>query len=309
MISFNLTDVTKSDVKFKINKFPDGQQDVVITNFAFGSLNNLIQLPIEIKSRFSSFKDLELIICATKALRNIGVKEIHLFIPYVLGARSDRKFVEGGTSYLKDVVAPILNQQSYETVTVLDAHSDVTEACINNYVGKTNVDFVKWATREITNGVIYPKGVNPGKYPFLIVSPDAGAMKKIYNVASGIGYEDEIIIASKHRDIATGTIKETRVPIESSQMGNSYVIIDDICDGGRTFTELARAIRRKHAGIMIPKIYLIVTHGIFSSGFLELFRTFDKVYCTNSYKDIDDKETIIGCDIPVSNLVKQLNIF
>jgi len=45
------------------------------------------------------------------------------------------------------------------------------------------------------------------------------------------------------------------------------------------------------------KLYLIVTHGIFSAGFDELGKYFEQIYTTNSYKDIDNE------------LVKQSNIF
>jgi ribose-phosphate pyrophosphokinase len=74
------------------------------------------------------------------------------------------------------------------------------------------------------------------------------------------------------------------------------VIVDDICDGGRTFLEIAKTIRSER-NISILKIYLVVTHGIFSAGFDELKKHFDGIYCTNSVSDIDNE------------LVKQLNIF
>jgi ribose-phosphate pyrophosphokinase len=53
------------------------------------------------------------------------------------------------------------------------------------------------------------------------------------------------------------------------------VIVDDICDGGRTFLEIAKTIRSKKRNISIfgDKIYLVVTHGIFSAGFDELKNT------------------------------------
>ena len=38
------------------------------------------------------------------------------------------------------------------------------------------------------------------------------------------------------------------------------------------------------------KIYLVVTHGIFSAGFAELSRNFEHIYTTNSYRDIADNE-------------------
>jgi phosphoribosylpyrophosphate synthetase len=56
------------------------------------------------------------------ALRNLGVRKINLYVPYFLGARSDRKFTEGGINYLKDVICPIINSQKFKSVTILDAH-------------------------------------------------------------------------------------------------------------------------------------------------------------------------------------------
>ena len=66
-----------------------------------------------------------------------------------------------------------------------------------------------------------------------------------------------------------------------------YVIIDDICDGGRTFNELAKSIKLQRAD---AKIYLVVTHGIFSAGFKELTKYFEHIYTTNSHRDVADDE-------------------
>jgi hypothetical protein len=70
--------------------------------------------------------------------------------------------------------------------------------------------------------------------------------------------------------------------------GCKFVIIDDICDGGRTFIELAKAILDK---VPDAKIYLIVTHGLFTSGFDQLNEYFEKVFTTNSYADVSIGES------------------
>ncbi|HCW17254.1 MAG TPA: phosphoribosylpyrophosphate synthetase, partial [Achromobacter sp.] len=44
------------------------------------------------------------------------------------------------------------------------------------------------------------------------------------------------------------------------------LVVDDICDGGRTFLELASALRDTTR----QPVYLYVTHGIFSKGLGEL---------------------------------------
>ena len=272
------------NLRYKISKFPDGQQSI---NLDFIHLED----EVKISSRLNDFKDLEVILCATAALKNVGVKTIHLYVPYFLGARSDRKFTDGGINYLKDVICPIINSQGYETVTIMDAHSDVLEACIHNYRKIDNTKLVKFALTDIDN-------TNSAREKLTLVSPDAGALKKIYHVSEHFGI-DKMVIANKHRDIKTGKITHTEVPGLTQEPGSkNFVIIDDICDGGRTFLEIAKTIRKEREDYVFnDKIYLVVTHGIFSAGFLELKNWIDGIYCTNSVKDVDNE------------LVKQLNIF
>lgn len=281
MRKLNLANREKSEIEFEISKFPDGQQSVTIKSPFFDRSE-----PIEVISRMNSFKDLELIICANVALKEIGVKEIHLFVPYFLGARSDRKFVDGGSNYLKDVICPIINMQNFESVTVLDPHSDVLEACLKNFKKVTNIEFVRKALTKIDN-------TNSAREKLVVVSPDAGAMKKIYQVAETFSI-DNIIIAAKHRDIKSGKITHTEVPdLNKYSTDSNFVIIDDICDGGRTFTEISKVIQSHvwpRDEYFRGKIYLIITHGIFSAGLLDLSRSFDNIFTTNSVRNLDVEE-------------------
>lgn len=293
----NLTNLEKSEIKYKVNNYPDGQSDLQLTVPDHWDTMN-----VTIKSRFNSFKDLELILCATKVLRGLGAVYVHLYIPYILGARSDRKFAEGGISYLRDIIAPIINAQEYKSVTVIDPHSDVVEAVINNLVKIDNSNIVEF----FLNSVMEESGIMLTKT--VLVSPDGGALKKIYNIAKIFNFGN-IIVASKHRDIATGNILSTEVPGLNNHRGRDFIIIDDICDGGRTFIEIAKKIKQELPGDRCGKIYLVVTHGIFSTGFLELSRYFDGIYTTNSVKDLCNKDTIIGTGIPATSFVKQLNVF
>lgn len=312
MKTLNLTSPETSEIKFEVSHFPDGQQDVKITyspphkgyipdrtdTRSGGIFSSVTDKEVRILSRFNSFQDLELILCTTKALRRAGAEEVHLYIPYLLGARSDRKFTDGGTSYLVDIVAPILNTQNYKTVTTIDAHSDVAAACINNLQVVNNHALVIFALADMlkespnTRQGLFNKTV--------LVSPDAGSLKKIYKVADALEYKGEYVICSKYRDWE-GKLSRVEVPIRDSQIAKDFIIIDDICDGGRTFIEIAKVIKAR--ANFSGKIYLIVTHGIFSGGFSGLASYFDAIYCTNSYSDVS-KDLMRTTDF-----VKQLNVF
>jgi ribose-phosphate pyrophosphokinase len=293
----NLTNLKTSDIKFEVSKFPDGQQQVVIINYKelfggdeyeFGDVH--LRTDVQIKARLNNFKDLELIICAAKSLREIGVEHINLYTPYFLGSRSDRKFEEGSNNYLKDVICPIINSLKFDSVTVLDPHSDVLEACLNNFKKFDNFMLVSW----VKNLQIK----DPSLKNTILISPDAGANKKIFKIAEQIGYTGDIITCSKSRDI-NGKISRVTVPIMYEEPKDVF-IIDDICDGGATFKNIAASLNDAgHFG----KKYLIVTHGIFSKGFKELNQYFDGIYCTNSYSDVADNE------YDQKTNVKQLNVF
>jgi ribose-phosphate pyrophosphokinase len=285
----NLVNPEKSEIKYKISKFPDGQQTVDIVSDVI--TNSMLMKIIVIKSRLNDFKDLELIICATQALRNLGSDRIHLYVPYFLGSRSDRKFQDGGINYLKQVICPIINSQNFASVTVMDPHSDVLEACLNNFNKVNNFDLVDDALSYLIADNEEDKVV--------LVSPDAGAYKKVYDVAKKFEIE-KIITATKVRDMVTGNILRTEIPVLDQHKDLIYVIVDDICDGGRTFVELAKVIKE---GRPTAKVYLVVTHGIFSAGFKVLNQYIDGTFCTNSYKDVADNE------YEEKTNVKQLNVF
>jgi ribose-phosphate pyrophosphokinase len=296
MLHLNLVNQEKSYIKYKINKFPDGQQSVDLVDI-FNITDD-----IRIATRLNSFSDLEILICATKALRNITTKPIHLYVPYFLGSRSDRKFGLGGVNYLKEVICPIINSLDFATVEVLDPHSDVLEACLNNFVKLPTTYLVKQALTQIDNK-------DGARNRVCLVSPDAGAYKKIFDVAKTFEIEN-IITASKVRDLKTGAILRTEVPTLDQHKDLKYIIIDDICDGGRTFIELAKVMKESRP---TAKIYLVVTHGIFSAGFYELDKWFEGIFCTNSYEDIkSDTESTSnsrGSSKTKPNLVKQINMF
>jgi ribose-phosphate pyrophosphokinase len=279
MITLNLVNPEKSQIKYKVSKFPDGQQTVDLTDF-----NDLLRYEdaVKISSRLNTFQDLELIICAVAAIRNIKPnREITLYVPYFMGARSDRKFMDGGVNYLKQVICPIINSLKLDSILVLDPHSDVLEACLDNYDKVDNHTIVKYALSDIDNK-------NDAQERICLVSPDAGAYKKIFDVAKKFSINN-VVTANKVRDLKTSKILSTEVPNLPGLVGDAlqYVIIDDICDGGRTFIELAKAIKTQRAD---AKVYLIVTHGIFSAGFKELSQYFERIYTTNSYREVVDNE-------------------
>jgi ribose-phosphate pyrophosphokinase len=180
---------------------------------------------------------------------------------------------------------------------VIDPHSDVLEAVINNFAKYDNLKLVKFALENIDNK-------NDARERIVLVSPDAGAYKKIFDVAKEFGIQN-IITANKVRDLKTGNIIRTEIPTLDPHKDLKYVIIDDICDGGRTFVELAKVMKENRP---TSKIYLVVTHGIFSKGLEELGDYFDGIFTTNSVRDIS-ADAVVSSFFRNTINFKQLNVF
>jgi ribose-phosphate pyrophosphokinase len=183
-----------------------------------------------------------------------------LTIPYFPYARQDRVCNDGEAFSLK-VMANLINSLGCDYVTVFNPHSDVLPGLINSCVVVQ-----AWQLCE---------GVPFHKYDF-IISPDAGAEKKTIKISQR--YDIPMLCAYKTRNPKTMEITKTWVDDSEDLQGKSVIIADDICDGGRTFIELAKVLRERGAG----DVSLYVTHGIFSRGIDNLKGAIDTVYYNNS---------------------------
>jgi len=250
----------QEEIKFQSFTFSGGEPHIKI-NPDFD-----ITQKITITQRLNSFNDLGLLCITVDALRRMDVKIIDLFIPYFPAARQDRVMIKGESLSVK-VYADIINGLQLNKVFVFDAHSEVTPALVNNCEVIPNHTFIK----EVLN--IIGENVK-------LISPDGGALKKIYKVSEFLGGID-VVECSKSRDVKTGKLSGFKV-YEDDLNGIDCLIVDDICDGGGTFVGLAEELKNKNAG----KLYLAVSHGIFNKGF-EVLSCFDKIFTTNSVKDFE----------------------
>lgn len=209
--------------------------------------------------------------------------KVQITYPYFPYARQDRVISEDEPFSLQ-IFAKLLNSLHFEKVTIWDPHSDVTPALVNNCV-----PIHQW---NIAGGFL-PKTLFDD-HDIMFVSPDAGAYKK---VAKLMPNDYRIIIGTKIRG-TDGTIIKTDLYSPVSLKEKTCVVVDDICDGGKTFIELGKALKHKGA----KKLILYVTHGIFSKGLAELFLYYDAVYTTNSFEQDKHQEYIDSSKLIVKEL-------
>jgi ribose-phosphate pyrophosphokinase len=227
-----------------------------------------ITKPVTITHRLNSFNDVGLLCLAVDALQRMDAIVDTLIIPYFPAARQDRVMVKGEPLSVK-VYANIINGLQFKKVIVFDAHSEVTPALLNNCTIVTNNTLVEKVLQQIGKDI-------------LLISPDGGALKKIYKVSEYLGGR-QVVECSKTRDVKTGKLTGFKVYADDLA-GKDCLVVDDICDGGGTFIGLAKELKNKNAG----KLYLVVSHGIFSKGFEEL-NCFERIFTTDSVRVIENE--------------------
>ena len=251
----NLNNPELNFCEVKISNFPDGQIGVELDLDCFQEYRN-----VQIRSRFSSYQDLFKILATNQILQDRGFS-VELWCPYILSARSDRKFKPNQSFDLK-IVSQILNSCNFESIFVLDAHSDVLPALIDRCVVNSAYEWIKLVKFNWKDKIL--------------ISPDAGAYKKIFSLSDKLNCE--LLSGSKVR-MPGGS---PQVVIHGDVKDRDCVIVDDICDGGRTFIELGKLLKEMGA----KSVTLFVTHGIFSKG-IQL-ENVDSIYTTNSYQPFDE---------------------
>lgn len=262
-----------------INLF-ESNETVELKKFAGGECHVKFLQPfseedkVRINTRLNSSDDVMNLCLAVDALRHMSVGYIEAFVPYIPYARQDRVMVPGEPLSVK-VFANIVNSLRLDKVIVFDAHSDVSVALLDHCRNTPNHEMVKSLLKSF------------GLSDFVLVSPDLGAYKKIDKLAQKLEYKSNIVTGIKVRDLSTGQIIKSDVNTEDLK-GQDCLIVDDICDGGRTFMELAIALKEKNAG----DLYFIASHGIFSHNAIDRLKAsgFKQVGSSNSVSTIAETD-------------------
>lgn len=240
----------------KSSHFPDGT-----TLMKHKIDHNTYKNGAKIEWFFENNEELITLIYLTKHLRELGVCDVYLNLPYIPNARQDRvKNVED--VFTLRYFADIINYLNFNYVQVMDAHSYVSLALIDRVVPCTPDLYINSAI-ELCN-------------PDMLFFPDEGSMKRYSSIAPM-----EYAFGIKKRDWATGKIEGLDVAGCIDKVKDSKIlIVDDICSRGGTFYHSAKKLKELGA----KEIYLYITHceNTIFDGELLTSGLIEKIYTTNS---------------------------
>lgn len=269
--------ISADEIDFDTFIFPGGEVHIKIKYlehiFDRGDSN------IFITHRVKNMNDLMLILLAKDTLNNLGFTNINLMLPYIPYGRQDRRTSVYEPLSIK-VFTNLINNAEFSKVIIIDPHSDVTSALLNNCILLDREIYITRSIKRIRETYSFHDSMKP-----YIISPDAGAAKKLITTVSNNTAEiSGFIRCDKVRNLEDGKLSGFEVYTKDLEI-KPCIIVDDICDGGGTFLGLATELKKKNAGAL----YLYVTHGIFSNGFDTLLEYFNRIFTTNSYQNINNK--------------------
>lgn len=187
---------------------------------------------------------------------------------YIPSSRQDR--VQTEEAFSLQVYTKILNDlKAREYLTYTDPHSEVTTALLNEHASEKPLVLPSYLKDIIE------------KESSVFVSPDLGAVKRTNKLAEG----KPVLLVNKVRDYVTGEIISTELLNANKISSNSFVVVDDICDGGRTFIELAKVLKETYSEDI--NLHLYVTHGFFTKGLEVLSKAgYKTIGCFNDMQKV-----------------------
>ena len=267
----NLANPEKSDIKYTISSFPDGEIQITLGEFSRKD-------EIGVVCRITSANDLFLLMQVNDILTRHGV-DWSMRIVYLMGARMDR-VIDFNRPYTLKIILDILKGFSCEYISVLEPHSYKAMKLKDGFSGETN------------EGPFDP--YLPEVYEdWTVVLPDKGAYER-YGIEAR---KHEVVICEKTRDVTTGELKGFKVTNPEVILNSTkpLLIVDDLCDGGGTFCGIAAEIRKIKPDI---ELSIYVTHMVNPRGIENLSKNFDHVWFTNSYKDWNGLKAEFGKVVP-----------
>lgn len=251
------------EVEFE--KFPNGELRLVEESINRQSIGLLFP---EISFKYEDDSDLIKLMFVKEyinTLSHLASENATLNIYYMPYSRMDRS--ENKSPFTLKYVAKFINNLEFKRVSVVEPHSDVTPALLDNC---TPVMVNEKLLGDVMKEVNFDLDID------YVVYPNADAQKRYGNIFKG-----NSLIGHKERDFQTGRIKNLQLVGDLSEgiySESKAIIVDDLSSYGGTFALTAQELRK----LGFKEVYLLVAHAENSIFKGSLFDNIEKVFTTDS---------------------------
>ncbi|MBE9391465.1 ribose-phosphate diphosphokinase [Fervidicoccus fontis] len=225
------------------------------------------------------------LILILEALRELDIKEINGYIPYVAYSRQDKIFLNGEPISIKALLQ-ILSQMGMSSIYTIDIHKPNTLSYFNG----TSYNIIPF--KSMANMIR-----NMAKHPF-VISPDIGALERARRLANELSTDFDYM--EKKRDVYTGKIEISFHEVNLKD--RDVVIVDDIISTGGTVAEAAKKIYSLGA----KKVFVAVSHALLAGDAINKLKEAN-VYSVLSANTLPPKNGVIYYDVipELAEILKQ----
>jgi len=232
--------------KCEVGKFSNGETKVVVGE----SVREFDVFIIQPTSNPNVNDYLMEMLIMTDAMRRASAKRITAVIPMFGYARQDRKDKSRAPISSK-LVANLIETAGVDRVVCVDLHASQIQGFFD--VPVDNLYCESLIVKYINDNIVH-------KGQVVVISPDAGGVKRAKSVADKVGCE--LAIIHKERKKANEVESMTLV---GDVEGKIALIVDDMADTCGTLKLAAETLKKKGA----TEIYALCSHGILSGDAVE----------------------------------------
>ena len=267
--------------EYEIKSYPDNTKYVIVKKIT----NNLT-------FRLNTYEDLWILNqihdVVKKANWNVTVT-----ISNLIDAQADRRFDNAQPFGLKLILEFLKGMENFDYKIFHPHNPEVVEAILDDRVEIIdNHDFIKDVFFHISNYKSFMDFVTKGESfvysnakgiqipnNLVVLLPDGGAYKWGVKLMDKLGFNGDVVAASKNRQYVDGKSKLVQQLPDYDFNGKDILIIDDICIYGGTFKGLAKMLKKRNCG----KLFLAVSHmTVLELGEDSIGNYFNNVFTTNS---------------------------
>ena len=250
MLTINLINSTENP-DYKITTFPDGEPHIEFITELYRKEN------YKVICRICNPTDLFILLQVGNILNRAGVRW-ELDIRYLMSMRMDR-VMSFREAFTLEIVASAINSIHPYKVKIFECHSSRALELIHN-----SSEYRMNRNLSINHGVT------------AICFPDQGAYER-YN-QSFLDFEK--IVMTKVRE--NGRVKSVDFLSKPLNVGDTILVVDDLCDGGATFAAVAEKLKDAFPNVSIN---ISVAHLVNPNGLKILESNYNSVEITDSYTD------------------------
>lgn len=226
----------------------DGQDVVVVQSFSDPVDEHIIEF-----------------LLLSDALERLGVRDIHVIIPWLGYSLQDKVFRPGEPIAAK-VIARLISHAYVKRVYLIDVHN-------TSIPGFFDVPCSHLSAMELFAANVRERFDVAN---IVVASPDFGGLKRARQFANL--FDAPLVNIDKHRDLETGEV--TAVGLHGKVKDKTVVLFDDVILSGGTVTEAAGMLKEEGA----LETHFFATHGLFTDSALAKLESsaIDSITITNT---------------------------